>query len=56
MAKGGLPLAERTLADRLESASATQPVGRQMAPWARVGTLADAAGFDEYFGVTGNPG
>src|SRR6185437_9970030 len=53
---GGLPLAERTLAERLKSLGyATCAVGK----WHlghTVDRLPMARGFDEYFGVTGNPG
>ncbi len=53
---GGLPLSETTLASRLKSLGyATCAVGK----W-HLGNAADrlpmARGFDEYFGVTGNPG
>jgi arylsulfatase A-like enzyme len=53
---GGLPLTETTLANRLKALGyATGMVGK----W-HLGNAADrlpmARGFDEYFGVTGNPG
>jgi len=53
---GGLPLTETTLANRLKALGyATCMVGK----W-HLGNAADrlpmARGFDEYFGVTGNPG
>ncbi|HEX3654550.1 MAG TPA: sulfatase-like hydrolase/transferase [Pirellulales bacterium] len=53
---GGLPLAEQTLADRLKKLGyATSIVGK----W-HLGGASDrlpmARGFDEYYGVTGNPG
>jgi len=56
MAPGGLPLTETTLANRLKALGyATCAVGK----W-HLGNTADrlpmARGFDEYFGVTGNPG
>jgi len=56
MAPGGLPLTETTLANRLKSLGySTCAVGK----W-HLGNSADrlpmARGFDEYFGVTGNPG
>jgi arylsulfatase A-like enzyme len=56
MAAGGLPLTETTLANRLKTLGyATCAVGK----W-HLGNAADrlpmARGFDEYFGVTGNPG
>lgn len=56
MAPGGLPLTETTLANRLKTLGyATCAVGK----W-HLGNAADrlpmARGFDEYFGVTGNPG
>lgn len=56
MAPGGLPLTETTLANRLKALGyATCAVGK----W-HLGNSADrlptARGFDEYFGVTGNPG
>jgi arylsulfatase A-like enzyme len=56
MAPGGLPLTETTLANRMKSLGyATCAVGK----W-HLGNAADrlpmARGFDEYYGVTGNPG
>ncbi len=56
MALGGLPLTETTIANRLNSLGyATCAIGK----W-HLGSGADrlptARGFDEYFGVTGNPG
>src|SRR5262245_48313560 len=56
MAPGGLPLTETTLANRLKDLGyATCMVGK----W-HLGNSPDrlpmARGFDEYFGVTGNPG
>lgn len=56
MAPGGLPLSETTLANRLKTLGyATGVVGK----W-HLGNSADrlpmARGFDEYFGVIGNPG
>ena len=56
MAPGGLPLTETTLANRMQTLGyATAAVGK----W-HLGTTADrlpmARGFDEYYGVTGNPG
>lgn len=56
MAPGGLPLTETTLANRMKALGyATCAVGK----W-HLGNTADrlpmARGFDEYYGVTGNPG
>src|SRR5207253_7448225 len=56
MAPGGLPLTETTLANRLKALGyATCAIGK----W-HLGNAADrlpmARGFDEYYGVTGNPG
>src|SRR5437868_11232285 len=56
MAPGGLPLTETTLANRMKALGyATCAIGK----W-HLGNAADrlpmARGFDEYFGVTGNPG
>ena len=56
MASGGLPLTEVTLANRMKGLGyATCAIGK----W-HLGTGTDrlpmARGFDEYFGVTGNPG
>ncbi len=56
MAPGGLPLAEFTLANRMKAIGySTCAIGK----W-HLGTGDDrlpmARGFDEYFGVTGNPG
>jgi arylsulfatase A-like enzyme len=56
MAPGGLPLTETTLADRMKALGyATCAVGK----W-HLGNAADRLpmkrGFDEYYGVTGNPG
>jgi arylsulfatase A-like enzyme len=56
MAPGGLPLTETTLADRMKTLGyATCAIGK----W-HLGKTADrlpmARGFDEYYGVTGNPG
>jgi arylsulfatase A-like enzyme len=56
MAPGGLPLSETTLANRMKALGyATGAVGK----W-HLGATADrlpmARGFDEYYGVVGNPG
>jgi arylsulfatase A-like enzyme len=56
MARGGLPLSETTLANRMKSLGyATCAVGK----W-HLGAAADrlpmARGFDDYYGVLGNPG
>jgi arylsulfatase A-like enzyme len=56
MAPGGLPLSETTLANRMKALGyATCAVGK----WhlgATPGRLPMARGFDEYYGVVGNPG